>query len=171
MKEVVHYLHNFRAADCKNWKDLSLRHCNAYHTKDGPWKAVREKNKELKFKQESLLELRRKLRVERKEKRKETNQVQPPKPKMDLSVRYLHFIIQRILNIEFQSLSLLEEKMRAVEEVRKRKEEERIKSKEVQRQEKIQNQEKFTYQTNEAFERDWFYRECLNTYAVVIMTI
>jgi len=89
---VLYYI--FRVAQCKNWKDLSLRHCNAYHSKDGPWKAVREKNKELNFKRESLLELRKKLRDERKEKRKEiSSQSQgqgqsqaKAKPKMDLSV-------------------------------------------------------------------------------------
>ena len=70
---------------------MSLRHCNAYHTKEGPWKAVREKNKELKMKKESLLELKRKLRDERREKRKKNEELQEPapktKPKMDLSVR------------------------------------------------------------------------------------
>ena len=54
-----------RAAECKNWKDISLRHCNAYHTKDGPWKMVREKAKQIRNKQDSLLELKRKLREER----------------------------------------------------------------------------------------------------------
>ena len=53
------------AAQCKNWKDLSLRHCNAYHTKDGPWKLVRAKAKEIRQKQDSLLDLKRKLRDER----------------------------------------------------------------------------------------------------------
>ena len=48
---------------------------------------VREKNKELRFKRESLLELRRKIREERKEKRKERDaQKSKPKPQMDLSV-------------------------------------------------------------------------------------
>ena len=56
---------SFSASQCKNWKDISLRHCNAYHTKDGPWKMVREKAKEIRNKQDSLLELKRKLREER----------------------------------------------------------------------------------------------------------
>ena len=49
---------------------------------------------------------------------------------------------------------MLEEKMKQVEEVRKRKEEERLKQKEIERLDKIKNQEKFTYQTNDAFERN-----------------
>ena len=81
----------FRVTECKNWRDMSLRHCNAYHTKEGPWKAVREKNKELKMKKESLLELKRKLRDERREKRKKNEEptTPKPKPKMDLSVGLL----------------------------------------------------------------------------------
>ena len=82
----------FRVTECKNWRDMSLRHCNAYHTKEGPWKAVREKNKELKMKKESLLELKRKLRDERREKRKKNEEpaASKPKPKMDLSVGTLY---------------------------------------------------------------------------------
>ena len=46
--------------------------------------------------------------------------------------------------------------MKKIEEVRMKKEAERIKQKEIDRQEKIKNQASFTYQTNEAFERERF---------------
>ena len=49
-------------------------------------------------------------------------------------------------------LSDLEEKMKKIEEIRKKKEAERLAKKELERQEKIENQETFKYQTNEAFE-------------------
>ena len=49
-------------------------------------------------------------------------------------------------------LSDLEEKMKKIEEIRKKKEAERLAKKELERQEKIEKQETFKYQTNEAFE-------------------
>ena len=50
-----------RASECEYWTDEKVRHCNAYHTKDGLWKFIREKYKERKAKKENLLAIKRDL--------------------------------------------------------------------------------------------------------------
>ena len=50
---------------------MSVRHCNAYHTKDGMWRFIREKYKERREREQNLLKLKRDLHSERKNKRKE----------------------------------------------------------------------------------------------------
>lgn len=51
----------FRASKCEYWTDEKVRHCNAYHTKDGLWRFIREKYKERKAKKENLLAIKRDL--------------------------------------------------------------------------------------------------------------
>ena len=104
-----------------------MRHCNAYHTKDGLWRFVREKYKEKREKQKNLISLKRDLNTERKKKRKERENAP--------------------LN-----LADLEEKMKKIEEIRQKKEEERLKQREEERNRKIENEQTFTYRSNEAFD-------------------
>ena len=52
---------SFRASKCDYWTDAKVRHCNAYHTKDGLWRFIREKYKERKAKKENLLAIKRDL--------------------------------------------------------------------------------------------------------------
>ncbi|CBY20935.1 unnamed protein product [Oikopleura dioica] len=124
------YICDIEASKCEYWTDEKVRHCNAYHTKEGLWKFIREKYKERKAKKENLLAIKRDLHEQRKRKRPESSKATPP-------------VID---------LADLEEKMKRLEEVRAQKESERLKKKEHERQKKIQNQESFTYQTHEAFD-------------------
>ncbi|CAG5112690.1 Oidioi.mRNA.OKI2018_I69.chr2.g6877.t1.cds [Oikopleura dioica] len=123
------YICDIEASKCDYWTDAKVRHCNAYHTKDGLWRFIREKYKERKAKKENLLAIKRDLHEQRKRKRPETSKA-----------------------ASVIDLADLEEKMKKLEEVRVQKEKERLKRKEEERQQKIQNQEAFTYQTHEAFE-------------------
>ena len=59
-----------RAKECQKWTDSSVRHCNAFHKKDGIWSFIRMKYKERREKEKNLLEVKRGLREERKKKKK-----------------------------------------------------------------------------------------------------
>ena len=112
----------FSASECKNWRDLSCRHCNAFHEKDGKWREIREEIKYEKNKKSSLQELRKSILEQRKKKKLKNNE----EIEVDDDV-------QIVESPTPMTIEELQAKMAKIDEIKKIKEQERLAEKQSEK--------------------------------------